>query len=166
MVSDPELRLAMRRCWLGTAGIVVSPAGIRAVELADDPEAVHAALSARYGTLPQATDDWCEDFAEAALAAVEGAPLRVALDPSGTEFQRLVWRELRGIPCGQTRSYAELAASIGRPSASRAVARACATNEIAVIVPCHRVVRSDGAMSGYRWGVKRKAMLLQREAEL
>jgi AraC family transcriptional regulator of adaptative response/methylated-DNA-[protein]-cysteine methyltransferase len=85
------------------------------------------------------------------------------LDVGGSEFQRAVWRALQRIPTGERRTYQEVAASLGRPSAARAVARACATNRLAVIIPCHRVVRSDGTLSGYRWGVERKARLLERE---
>ena len=81
----------------------------------------------------------------------------------GTAFQQRVWQALREIPAGQTASYAEVAARIGRPAAVRAVARACATNPVAVIVPCHRVVKTDGALSGYRWGVERKRRLLKLE---
>jgi AraC family transcriptional regulator of adaptative response/methylated-DNA-[protein]-cysteine methyltransferase len=90
--------------------------------------------------------------------------LDLPLDVRGTAFQQRVWQALRKIPRGQTASYAEVAARIGQPSASRAVARACATNPVAVVVPCHRVVRTDGGMSGYRWGVERKRKLLEREA--
>jgi AraC family transcriptional regulator of adaptative response/methylated-DNA-[protein]-cysteine methyltransferase len=90
--------------------------------------------------------------------------LDLPLDPRGTAFQRRVWRELRGIPAGQTASYADIARRIGAPRAVRAVAQACAANAIAVAIPCHRVVRTDGTLSGYRWGVERKNALLQREA--
>jgi AraC family transcriptional regulator of adaptative response/methylated-DNA-[protein]-cysteine methyltransferase len=82
----------------------------------------------------------------------------------GTSFQRRVWRVLRSIPAGRTASYAEVAARIGAPRAARAVARACADNRLAVAVPCHRIVRADGSLSGYRWGVARKRALLAREA--
>ena len=85
------------------------------------------------------------------------------LDLNGTAFQQRVWRALRDIPAGETASYAEIAARIGAPGAVRAVARACAANDIAVVIPCHRVVRQDGALSGYRWGVARKRALLERE---
>ena len=86
------------------------------------------------------------------------------LDVRGTAFQQRVWQALRDIPAGQTASYAEVAAKIGKPAAVRAVAQACAANSLAVAIPCHRVVRSDGALSGYRWGVERKRALLDREA--
>jgi len=88
----------------------------------------------------------------------------VPTDLRGTAFQQRVWEALRAIPYGETRSYAEVAAAIGRPSAARAVARACATNRVALVVPCHRVVGSGGNLSGYRWGIARKKALLDREA--
>jgi AraC family transcriptional regulator of adaptative response/methylated-DNA-[protein]-cysteine methyltransferase len=93
----------------------------------------------------------------------EGAKGLPPLDVNGTDFQRLVWAALGRIPAGETRSYAEVATSIGRTGSARAVARACATNNVAVLVPCHRVVRGDGGMGGYRWGVERKEKLLGRE---
>jgi AraC family transcriptional regulator of adaptative response/methylated-DNA-[protein]-cysteine methyltransferase len=91
--------------------------------------------------------------------------LDLPLDVQGTVFQRQVWETLRAIPSGTTMSYAELAKAIGRPGAARAVARACASNPVAVAVPCHRIVRGDGLPAGYRWGVARKAELLRRESE-
>jgi AraC family transcriptional regulator of adaptative response/methylated-DNA-[protein]-cysteine methyltransferase len=90
-------------------------------------------------------------------------PKDVPLDIRGTAFQWRVWRALTGIPRGETRSYSEVAAAIGRPSAVRAVARACATNPISLVVPCHRVVGKDGAVTGYRWGVGVKKALLDKE---
>ena len=89
--------------------------------------------------------------------------LELPLDVRGSAFQQRVWQALRAVPAGQTASYAEIARRIGQPSATRAVAQACAANPLAVAIPCHRVVRSDGALSGYRWGVERKAALLARE---
>ncbi len=106
-------------------------------------------------------------FAEAVQvrdALDKGARSRPALDVAGTDFQRLVWAALEQIPAGETRTYAEVARSIGREGSARAVARACATNNVAVLVPCHRVIRGDGGMGGYRWGVDRKEGLLAREA--
>ena len=87
-----------------------------------------------------------------------------ALDKQGTGFQQLVWRYLQSIPSGEVRSYAEVAAAIGKPKAVRAVASACARNRIAVLVPCHRVIRGDGGLGGYRWGAERKRALLEAEA--
>lgn len=86
------------------------------------------------------------------------------LDIQGTAFQQQVWQALRAIPCGETVSYQQLASTIGKPKAVRAVASACAANKLAIVIPCHRVIRGDGALSGYRWGITRKAQLLQREA--
>jgi AraC family transcriptional regulator of adaptative response/methylated-DNA-[protein]-cysteine methyltransferase len=91
------------------------------------------------------------------------AALNIPLDLRGTAFQQMVWKELRRIPSGQTRSYTELAKTIGRPKAVRAVANACGSNPVAVVVPCHRVVQKNGSLAGYRWGVKRKAALLGKE---
>jgi AraC family transcriptional regulator, regulatory protein of adaptative response / methylated-DNA-[protein]-cysteine methyltransferase len=104
-------------------------------------------------------------YVRAALDHLSGrnARLDLPLDAQGTAFQLRVWKALREIPYGQTRSYAQIAEAIGEPRAVRAVARACATNPVAVVVPCHRVVRNDGALSGYRWGVERKRALLERE---
>src|SRR5262249_34664769 len=89
---------------------------------------------------------------------------QIPLDIQGTAFQQMVWTALRGIPRGETRSYAEIAKSIGKPKAVRAVASACASNPVAVVVPCHRVIQKNGSLAGYRWGVKRKAALLESEA--
>jgi AraC family transcriptional regulator of adaptative response/methylated-DNA-[protein]-cysteine methyltransferase len=87
------------------------------------------------------------------------------LDIRATAFQWRVWQHLQAIPYGETRTYRDVAASIGRPSAVRAVARACATNPVALVIPCHRVVRTDGSMGGYRWGIRRKLALLKQEKE-
>jgi len=93
----------------------------------------------------------------------ERSILSLPLDIRGTAFQMRVWSELRRIPYGQTRSYAEVAKNIGNPNAVRAVARACATNPVALVTPCHRVVASDGKLAGYRWGIERKKALLEKE---
>src|SRR5262249_39757436 len=87
------------------------------------------------------------------------------LDVGGTEFQRTVWEQLRRVPSGETATYADIARSIGRPSAARAVARACATNKVALLIPCHRIIRGDGQLGGYRWGLPRKEELLAREKQ-
>jgi len=95
--------------------------------------------------------------------AVPGAGQELALDLRGTAFQLRVWQALRAIPRGETRSYSQLARELGDPKATRAVARACATNRVALVVPCHRVVGASGALTGYRWGMERKRMLLDAE---
>jgi len=92
------------------------------------------------------------------------APIKIPLDLRGTAFQQMVWKELQRIPSGETRSYTELAKTIGRPNAVRAVANACGSNPVAVVVPCHRVVQKNGTLAGYRWGAKRKRALLEKEA--
>jgi len=99
-----------------------------------------------------------------ALVESPKTAIELPLDLRGTEFQQQVWRALREIPAGSTTTYADIARRIGAPGAARAVAQACAANRLAIVIPCHRVVRGDGALSGYRWGVERKQMLLQREA--
>ena len=141
-----------------------------AVELGATDDEVLAALQRDF---PHATitrgDDEHAEWVRAVVSAVRdphlGIDARVPLDMQGTEFQQRVWRALREIPAGTRRSYAEVAKAIGQPSASRAVARACATNRLAVIVPCHRVVRGDGDMAGYKWGTERKKRLLDKESQ-
>jgi AraC family transcriptional regulator of adaptative response/methylated-DNA-[protein]-cysteine methyltransferase len=138
------------------------------IDLGDSPEGLIEGLRARF---PKARlvegDRTFEVWIKAVVAHIEQPDglLDLPLDVRGTVFQQRVWRALRDIPRGATASYAEIAARIGQPQAVRAVARACASNRLAVAVPCHRAVRSDGELAGYRWGVERKAELLRREAE-
>jgi AraC family transcriptional regulator of adaptative response/methylated-DNA-[protein]-cysteine methyltransferase len=110
-------------------------------------------------------DDGRDRLVDAVVEHVEGRALAgdLPLDLQASAFQWQVWRALQRIPEGATRSYQAIARELGRPSAARAVARACASNRVAVLIPCHRVVRGDGALGGYRWGVARKAALLERE---
>ena len=163
-VPREHLRYATTRTDLGAALVAVSDRGVRLITLGDEPEALVADLERRF---PKArlTPDRLEDtLAEVRrLIAVPGQTA-LPLDEQGTELQAAVWRALREIPAGRTASYAEVARAIGRPSAVRAVAQACGANPLAVVTPCHRVVRSDGGLSGYRWGVERKRALLEREA--
>ena len=161
------IRHALDRCSLGLVLVAQSERGICAIALGDDPQALVHDLQARF---PQATMI-AEDAALAAVlgqvvALIEtpGAGLDLPLDLRGTGFQQRVWQALRGIRPGQTVSYAELARRIGAPGSARAVAGACAANPVAVAVPCHRVLRGDGSLSGYRWGVARKRALLDRES--
>ena len=116
--------------------------------------------------LREGDPDFCQQMAEI-FAHLDDSrrPVSLPLDLQGTAFQLQVWQALRQIPAGETRSYRQVAEHIGQPRAVRAVAGACAANSLAVIVPCHRVVREDGALSGYRWGTARKAQLLAREAQ-
>lgn len=138
-----------------------------AVLIGDAEESLSAELQQRF-PLAEISRDASEVTASLAAAVVRAidAPVRareLELAARGTDFQQRVWRALRDIPAGETTTYAELARRIGKPDAVRAVAGACAANPLAIIVPCHRVVRSDGSLSGYRWGVERKRELLRRE---
>jgi AraC family transcriptional regulator of adaptative response/methylated-DNA-[protein]-cysteine methyltransferase len=151
---------------LGLLLVAVSERGICGVSLGDSEEALVAALRAE---LPAAelvrTADANDRLVDSVVAHVEGKTSAEALplDVRATAFQWQVWRALQRIPEGATRTYQQLARELGRPSAARAVARACASNRVAILIPCHRVVRGDGALGGYRWGVARKAALLARE---
>lgn len=152
-------------CSLGCVLLAWTGRGVCAVLFGENPEALANELKQRF---PRATlcgvtrADW---LGELVRAVEHAAPASLPLDLRGTAFQARVWQALRHIPRGETRTYSQLAASIGAPNAARAVAAACAANPIACLIPCHRVVRSDGDISGYRWGVARKKALLQREAE-
>ncbi len=165
--AGADIRYALGACDLGTVLVAQSERGVCAIFLGDSAAAVQQQLRERFAQARLVTHD--AEFA-ARLAHVvsfvetPGRGLRLPLDVRGTAFQQRVWRALQDIPAGHTASYAQVAASIGAPNASRAVAAACAANPLAVAIPCHRVVRSDGAVSGYRWGVERKQALLAREA--
>ena len=154
------------RTSLGLLLVAVTERGICSVALGDDEAALVGSLRTEYpaAELARATD--ADDrLVDAVVAHVEGTARAtdVPLDVKATAFQWQVWRALQHIPEGATRTYQEIARELGHPSAARAVARACASNRIAVLIPCHRVVRGDGALGGYRWGVARKAALLARE---
>jgi len=154
------------RTSLGLLLVAVTERGICSVALGDEENALVNALRAEYpaAELARATD--ADDrLVDAVVAHVEGTARAsdLPLDLKATAFQWQVWRALQRIPEGATRSYQEIARELGQPSAARAVARACASNRVAVLIPCHRVVRGDGALGGYRWGVARKAALLARE---
>ncbi|MCG8422870.1 MAG: methylated-DNA--[protein]-cysteine S-methyltransferase [Proteobacteria bacterium] len=159
---------AIAECFLGLAMVAGTPRGICAIEFGGDSDELRRSVQERFPgvALARAGGDvsgWLEtvlDFIERPVAG-----LALPLDIQGTAFQERVWAALRTIPPGVTVSYGELAAKIGKPTATRAVARACASNKIAIAIPCHRVVRGDGALSGYRWGPERKRMLLERERE-
>jgi AraC family transcriptional regulator of adaptative response/methylated-DNA-[protein]-cysteine methyltransferase len=152
---------------LGTVLVAASDQGICAILLGDSPERVRRELRERF---PEAHLNCDPARLAAALPNViqlverPGGALDLPLDPAGTAFQQRVWRALKRIPAGATASYTEIARRIDAPKSCRAVAQACGANPLAVAIPCHRVVRSDGALSGYRWGVARKRALLEREA--
>ena len=162
------IRFAVGQCSLGAILVAQSQRGICAILLGDDPDLLVRDLQDQF---PKAEIIGCDGEFEQLVAEVAGfieAPamgLHLPLDVQGTAFQERVWRVLREIPPGTTVSYAEIAQRIGSPKAVRAVAQACAKNHIAVAIPCHRVVRRDGDISGYRWGVDRKRELLRREAK-
>jgi AraC family transcriptional regulator of adaptative response/methylated-DNA-[protein]-cysteine methyltransferase len=167
MIMVKEIRFCIAECGLGLVLIARTERGLCAIFLGDDTEALARELRRRF---PQATlmpVDVTEDsLLRKALALVESPDehLSLPLDLQGTPFQKRVWQALREIGPGYTTSYAGIAAQIGSPRAVRAVAQACAANPVAVAIPCHRVLRSDGAISGYRWGIERKRALLAREA--
>lgn len=163
---DTALRFAVAECSLGAILVAASGRGIAAIAFGDDPAALVEDLQDRF---PKATLIGGDADFEATVARVVGfveAPgtgLDLPLDVRGTAFQERVWQALRAIPAGRTATYTDIAAAIGLPKAVRAVAQACGANPAAVAIPCHRVVRTDGSLSGYRWGVERKRALLERE---
>lgn len=164
------VRHATGRCSLGCVLVAAGSRGVCAILLGDDPATLEADLRERF---PHAEHLAADPALARALAEVvrlvddpAGAgALSLPLDIRGTAFQRRVWEALRAIPAGRTASYAEVAARIGAPRAVRAVATACAANRLAVAIPCHRVVASDGGLAGYRWGIERKRRLLERERD-
>jgi AraC family transcriptional regulator of adaptative response/methylated-DNA-[protein]-cysteine methyltransferase len=165
--ADAVIRFAVGECSLGSILVAKSEKGVCAVEFGDDPGKLVRDLQDRF---PKARLIGADSAFEQLVATVVGfieEPARgldLPLDVRGTAFQQRVWQALRTIPAGETVSYAQIAERIGSPKAVRAVAQACASNTIAVAIPCHRVVRTDGGLSGYRWGVERKRALLEREA--
>lgn len=171
--SPETIRFVAQECSLGVALVATTAQGVCALLLGDDAQALEAELRRRFPHARfSAADDTCRLLAGAARALVEadgargGLLLDLPLDLRGTAFQQRVWAALRKIPPGRTATYAEIAHEIGAPKATRAVAGACAANPVAVAIPCHRVLRSDGALSGYRWGVDRKRALLAREGRV
>jgi AraC family transcriptional regulator of adaptative response/methylated-DNA-[protein]-cysteine methyltransferase len=165
--STDIIRFAAGRCSLGALVVARSGLGLCAILLGDAPEPLIADLERRY---PGAIDAGHDAELAGALSRVAtlienpAAELGLPLDLRGSDFMQEVWQALRDIPPGTTASYGEVARRIGAPASARAVARACAANQLAVAIPCHRVVRADGRLSGYRWGVERKGALLAREA--
>ena len=161
------IRFAIGECSLGAILVAATDKGVCAILLGDDPEALVRDLQDRFSRAELVgADAGFEALVAKVVGFVEqpGLGLDLPLDVRGTAFQQRVWQALRDIPAGETAGYAQIAEKIGSPKAVRAVAQACAANAIAVAIPCHRVVRTDGALSGYRWGVERKRALLKREA--
>lgn len=167
--ANTAIRFAIGECRLGSILVAQSDRGVCAILLGDDPDKLAREIQDRF---PNADliggDAQFEQLVAQVVGFVEapGIGLDLPLDVRGTAFQQRVWRALREIPAGETVSYTELARRIGAPQSTRAVAQACAANMLAVAIPCHRVVRNDGALAGYRWGVERKRKLLQREGAL
>jgi AraC family transcriptional regulator of adaptative response/methylated-DNA-[protein]-cysteine methyltransferase len=165
--SQTEIRFAVGECSLGSILVAQSDRGICAILLGDDPDSLVREVQDQF---PKANLIGGDAGFERLVAKVVGfveAPalgLDLPLDVRGTAFQQRVWQSLRKIPVGSTASYTDIARLIGSPKSVRAVAQACGANALAVAIPCHRVVRNDGALSGYRWGVERKRALLEKEA--
>lgn len=165
--ADMEIRFAIGECSLGAILVAKTERGVCAILLGDDPEALARDLQDRFPKADLIGDDGEFEQLVSQVVGFVDAPARgldLPLDVRGTAFQQRVWQALREIPVGSTATYTEIAQRIGLPKAVRAVARACAANGLAVAIPCHRVVRSDGSLSGYRWGVERKRALLDKEA--
>ena len=163
-----QLHYAIAQCSLGSVLIARAERGVCAVLLGNDPESVTSELEKRF---PHAAllrrDQELAQYLSQVVGLIEapGRPLGLLLDLRGSTFQQRVWQALQEIPVGTTSTYAEVASRIGAPKAVRAVARACATNPLALVVPCHRVIGKSGSLTGYRWGLERKRMLLDREAQ-
>ena len=160
------VRYTIHSCPLGRLLLAATDCGVCVVCIGADDGALETELAQRCPTAKLCRDDaglrpWADDV----LGHINGgpAPSNPPIDIRGTAFQRRVWQELLAIPPGRTRSYSEVARLLGRPTAARAVARACATNPVAVLIPCHRVVREGGGLGGYRWGLERKKALLEAE---
>lgn len=157
----------IRHSSLGHVLVATTDKGVCCVMLDDNPEALKRELRRRFPKdelIEKAkggkTFSSVTDFVEKPRMNLD-----VPLDVRGTPFQKKVWDALRDVPLGQTATYADIAKKIGMPKAVRAVAQACGANHVALAIPCHRIIRSDGALSGYRWGINRKATLLEREKE-
>jgi AraC family transcriptional regulator of adaptative response/methylated-DNA-[protein]-cysteine methyltransferase len=164
--SGETIRFATVLTPLGWALVAATGRGICMTALGDDRESLAAALQQRFPQAQLVAEDaglkqWADRIVRFITAPEQN--LDLPLDIRGTAFQARVWRALQKIPLGKTTSYTEIAATLGQPKAVRAVAQACAANKLALIVPCHRVIRSDGELGGYRWGLERKRALLDRE---
>ena len=166
--AGEAVRHAVGRCSLGCVLVAATDRGICAILLGDDPADLEAELETRFPKARLVAPE--PDFAELVAAVVgfvddpaRAEGLGLPLDVRGTAFQRRVWEALRDIPAGRTASYTEVARNLGAPRAARAVAGACAANALAVAIPCHRVVAADGGLAGYRWGIERKRLLIERE---
>ena len=162
-----SIRFAVGECSLGAVVVATSAKGICAILLGDDAAGTVSDLRERFPDAQPIRDRLGFEAVLAGVVAFIEAPARgldLPLDPRGTAFQRRVWKALCEIPVGSTATYSDIARQLGAPKAAYLIGEACAANPIAVAIPCHRVVRQDGTFGGYRWGIKRKRALLQREA--
>lgn len=165
--TDTRIRFAVGECSLGSILVAASDKGVCAILMGDDPQALTQELQDDFARAELIGGDEAFEQTVAQVIGLIEAPqlgLELPLDVRGTVFQQRVWRALQKIPAGKTASYTDIAKQLGASRAVRAVAQACAANTLAVAIPCHRVVRNDGSLSGYRWGVERKRALLERES--
>lgn len=166
--NGSAIRARVVPCALGFLLVVRSDKGLRAVRLGDLESELQTQLTKEFASATLCDDDaqLNTDIAQL-LRHLDGEDrvLDLVLDVSGTPFQRDVWRALQQIPFGETRSYTQIAQAVGKPQAVRAVGGACAANGVALVVPCHRVLRADGSLNGFRWSTSRKAQLLRREQQ-
>lgn len=163
-----QIGFTVARCRLGSLLVAATERGVCAVKLGDDPAALKAELEQEFSGAEIGRDvEALPEWVDAILQFIEGdyPHLDLPLDIRATAFQARVWEQLRHIPYGETRTYSQVAEAIGEPKAVRAVARAVATNPVALVIPCHRVVHKGGKLSGYRWGVDRKRAILDMEHE-
>ena len=165
--AGESIHFAVGECSLGSVLVAATDKGVCAITLGDDPESLVRDLQDRFAKARLVGGDAGFEQLVAKVVGLVEAPavaIDLPLDVRGTAFQQRVWQALRKIPAGSTASYADIARRLGTPNAVRAVAQACGANPVAIAIPCHRVVRRDGELSGYRWGVERKRALLEREA--
>lgn len=166
LLKKSDIQYAVRQTSLGLVQVAQTEEGVCSIVLGDTEDEMMQELQERFpGKRLEHVESDSGGWADVVVRYIESpvGTINVPLAIEGTAFQRDVWEALCAIPAGKTLSYTEVAHHIGRPKAVRAVAGACAGNKIAVVIPCHRVVRSDGSISGYRWGVERKRLLLERE---
>jgi AraC family transcriptional regulator of adaptative response/methylated-DNA-[protein]-cysteine methyltransferase len=164
--TNATIRFAVGECSLGSILVAKSERGVCAILLGDEPHVLVRELENRFPRAELVGGDAAFESLVAKVVGFVEAPsvgLDLPLDVRGTAFQQRVWCALQDIPAGKTVSYADVAKAIGAPKSARAVAQACGANPIAVAIPCHRVVKTDGGLSGYRWGIERKRALLKRE---
>jgi AraC family transcriptional regulator of adaptative response/methylated-DNA-[protein]-cysteine methyltransferase len=167
--SGVRIRFAVGQSSLGSVLVAATDKGVCAIDFGDDPDELVRSLQDRFSRAELVGADAAFEKLVASVIGYIEEPegkLDLPLDIRGTAFQEKVWSALRDIPAGSTVSYSDIAARIGMPDARRAVGMACGSNRVAVAIPCHRVIRSDGGVSGYRWGIDRKRKLLARESEI